>query len=653
MGRKAFVAFQGGGAKGISHVGALSAVERADIEVLGVAGTSAGAIVAALVAAGYTSREIFAGNTTKNHLLTDIDSTWVSATKLFGSKGWRRLLRVRLCQKLIDDKDWIATLAKKPPTRILAGITFLLSAMVAFYLGGIALTGKVALALMVAGLIFFFSRVLVRRFDKRKWISKLSPYLMGGAILWLYTRCEWEGRIYGLVSLFVVLLLLLLAFLIFRRLAIGLTTTNDVKDVINKAIIKKLQSRSGAVSTTDIDTWSSQGGINFKQFEDAGGLPLRIVATDIVGKTVQLFSAEETPELRVADAVCASLGLPCVFKVQGIHFPESATQGKPMTRYFLDGGLLSNLPLWVFDEDRALNTGALTIGFVLNPTKVQEEDGDHFRRIQRFGWVPRVLDAIISGPGKIHQRAIDGLLIVSIPTSLGLLSFDESYDTYKAEIEAAEIAAYEILRIQVELPSLLRKNIKEFRARLLARIRAEEEQAPDRFSGLRSSVGRSWDLGVALAIQRPGYPRTLWVDINDAPPWRERSAKSRAFPLETSLAGLSWKKAGAVATRFGSGPSLEAEPFPGSTWAIAAPVPRSDGTFDIASPAVVLMVDSQYRSRLADSEFNEKVSELAELIEEELKAFALDFYREMNSLGGEDQSFAEFVDQVRRAQIWQ
>ena len=57
-GSRAFVALEGGGAKGVLHVGALSALEREGIEIRGLAGTSAGAIVAALAAAGYTSREI-------------------------------------------------------------------------------------------------------------------------------------------------------------------------------------------------------------------------------------------------------------------------------------------------------------------------------------------------------------------------------------------------------------------------------------------------------------------------------------------------------------------------------------------------------------------------------------------------------------------
>jgi len=50
--------FEGGGVRGIGLVGALKVVEDNGYEVEHVAGTSAGAIVAALVAAGYTADEI-------------------------------------------------------------------------------------------------------------------------------------------------------------------------------------------------------------------------------------------------------------------------------------------------------------------------------------------------------------------------------------------------------------------------------------------------------------------------------------------------------------------------------------------------------------------------------------------------------------------
>lgn len=50
MAHRAFVAFAGSGAKRVVHVGALKALEDRGIALKGVAGTSAGALVAALFA---------------------------------------------------------------------------------------------------------------------------------------------------------------------------------------------------------------------------------------------------------------------------------------------------------------------------------------------------------------------------------------------------------------------------------------------------------------------------------------------------------------------------------------------------------------------------------------------------------------------------
>jgi len=50
--------FAGGGAKGIAHLGALWALDRLGVRIKRLAGTSAGALTAAIVAAGYSSEEM-------------------------------------------------------------------------------------------------------------------------------------------------------------------------------------------------------------------------------------------------------------------------------------------------------------------------------------------------------------------------------------------------------------------------------------------------------------------------------------------------------------------------------------------------------------------------------------------------------------------
>ena len=56
--RKVDAVFEGGGVKGIGLVGAMTVTEEEGYHFENVAGTSAGAIVASLVAAGYTASEM-------------------------------------------------------------------------------------------------------------------------------------------------------------------------------------------------------------------------------------------------------------------------------------------------------------------------------------------------------------------------------------------------------------------------------------------------------------------------------------------------------------------------------------------------------------------------------------------------------------------
>lgn len=51
--------FEGGGVRGIGHVGAICGMENAGYRFVDVAGSSAGAVVAALLAAGYTCSELY------------------------------------------------------------------------------------------------------------------------------------------------------------------------------------------------------------------------------------------------------------------------------------------------------------------------------------------------------------------------------------------------------------------------------------------------------------------------------------------------------------------------------------------------------------------------------------------------------------------
>ena len=84
MSTEAYGIFQGGGAKGYAHVGALKAAEERDIKFVRIAGTSAGAIVAALAAAGYSADELLNPDLAEGERgVLDVDPTTILAPSEF------------------------------------------------------------------------------------------------------------------------------------------------------------------------------------------------------------------------------------------------------------------------------------------------------------------------------------------------------------------------------------------------------------------------------------------------------------------------------------------------------------------------------------------------------------------------------------------
>ena len=77
--------FEGGGAKGIAHVAGVKAAEDTGLEFIGVAGASAGALIAALVAVGYEAGELFDPNAPLCNLLARNGNTPLS---LLGEREW-------------------------------------------------------------------------------------------------------------------------------------------------------------------------------------------------------------------------------------------------------------------------------------------------------------------------------------------------------------------------------------------------------------------------------------------------------------------------------------------------------------------------------------------------------------------------------------
>jgi predicted acylesterase/phospholipase RssA len=254
--RLIYAIFEGGGAKGIAHLGAVAAIEELQLSLAGVAGASAGAFVAALLAAGYRSTELLNPDTATSNLLA---TQGLEPIDLLGADKWLSFNR------MLRSANMLAKAA------VLAGMPGAFCARP---------RSLVTLAMLSGGLGHF--------------------------------------------------------------------STNDVRDFVNARVRERLR-----------DLWASRGDnpnqvpdpvcfkdLDYEKFTQLR--PLKIIATDVLQTRPILFDRIHTPDVPIGDAVAASIAIPVVFRPVTVRGLPSAL-GKAL---FVDGGLVSNLPFWVFSEEK-------------------------------------------------------------------------------------------------------------------------------------------------------------------------------------------------------------------------------------------------------------------------------------------------------------
>jgi NTE family protein len=342
--RLAFVVFAGGGARGFAHIGALKAIEK-DFYVRGYAGSSAGAIVAALASVGYTADEIFhvKENGELRHILQLCGAK--SIPELYGP-AWKRVE--------------IAAHLGKPSKNPLARLKKL-------YLG----------------------YRLVRHAVKGKGLLSTEP--LRKAINDVLRR--------------------------------KLIEQGALPDGVEDVLFRHIGTRAHAAKTAD----------------------LKVVATALLSQRLILFSADATPNVSVAEAVTSSLALPGFF--------EPVRVGDMSDELFADGGLTSNLPVWIFKyeklheerllEQRMLEGNAerwapgpipiLAFGLAKPPT---------FRKPDLLASPPTtfaywVFETAMSGSQSMATNFTEDVAPINLPCDLELTDFDPPVGRLKRAKDAA------------------------------------------------------------------------------------------------------------------------------------------------------------------------------------------------------------------------
>ncbi|CAM3263379.1 Patatin-like phospholipase [Paracoccus aminovorans] len=291
--KRIYLALAGGGAKGIVHAGAYAHVSR-KYDIVGVSGTSAGAIVAALIAAGFTADELFHESP---------DGKGVSPVF---EKIKEKHKDVKVLSDLLGKKNF-ASLRRMKST---ASVVFEI----------LARRRKLSL-LIVSILVFAVWKVPLGAVDN------ISDNWWVEAVFFLITLALRIAVTFVLVMSHVFLS-------VTKVTKNGIASTSRAIEAVCNIIAEKIGVAGGQ-----------------EVYLDCLPMPLMIIATDVKGKKARVFRSG-VDRVKLCDALSASICIPIVFPPHVIDGAE-----------YFDGGIVSNLPLYVFAEQGKLFPERKIIGF--------------------------------------------------------------------------------------------------------------------------------------------------------------------------------------------------------------------------------------------------------------------------------------------------
>ncbi len=416
--------FEGGGAKGIAHVGALQAIQDNRLEIIGVAGTSAGALIAVLSAIGLEASDVMSADVAGADILSHHGQSPIS---LLGDREWRSFERLQ----------------KHGKRTLLAGAA--------------------------VGLIV-------------NWL--LAPRIMS-------TLSNGFGRK-------------------------GHFRTTRIQTFINTVIRDRL---ADIAAQAELD-WPIPEKVTFADLDRGWPtvVPLKIVATDVDQGTLEIFDAHATPDVIVAEAVAASISIPIVFEPAAI---PSFRPGR-----FADGGMVSNLPIWSFAEEKLAyerehfaRPPVPVIGFRFQSTAAANETPG--AQIGFFPFLSRLVGAALQGSQGTTDRFLDDVTIVPLATELTTLDFDANWSTLARAREAGRLSADRHLRFALQAkPDRIETELRAVRdatldvinakraasgSRAVKQLRVNVIQPYGRYSlRVMESVGMETDADDRLLLDRRG-----------------------------------------------------------------------------------------------------------------------------------------------------
>lgn len=328
--------------RGYAHLGALRALARRKVEFEAVAGTSIGAIVAALVAAGYQPDELY----------HEDEQGAAHGIAAVGIEQFLSALDLRISRRVHDDFDRVKKL-----DRFFRWMRF-----------------PSLLDVRWSGLLVVIA-----------WIA--TP------VIWVLSPIGYLRHRQGLSRLW-------------RKF--GLAETVTARAWLDNALRQKLA----------VD--DPKRPLVFGDLP----IPLRVIVGDVKSGAMRVAGADKTEP--VVDAVLASASFP-------LFFAPKAVNGT----WLVDGGIVSNLPAWVFDRERAASP--ISIPTIALRLVGQDKGLDRaLHTLARF--LPRLAATILDGARDLQFRRIDDHHLITLPAEIDVLAFHEMETKRAALVDGGDKA---------------------------------------------------------------------------------------------------------------------------------------------------------------------------------------------------------------------
>ena len=274
----------------------------------------------------------------------------------------------------------------------------------------------------------------------------------------------------------------------------GVTDADGLRDFLEDTLRTKLNISDGRRVTFD----------DLKR-------PLKVIAADLVEEKLVLFPEHGSDS--VVDAVVASATFPLFFRPSVLG-----------DRVLIDGGILSNRPAWVFDDERqALTESIPTIAFLLVAKPL--ESGavrPSLAPSSVYSYLVKMFRTAAFGNQRLETRAVDDYLPIPLATDVQTLDLEDGFrraDELIAQGEADATACF-VSQIGPREPSLMLQVLQALSIDLYEQMRSLDAQpdgdvqcavvmktASELARVSYASYQPAADYGVKIRIDSPGPAR--------------------------------------------------------------------------------------------------------------------------------------------------